>query len=252
MGEYMRCCTPENIHGVCEDYRAAISVDFEMDRADFEAGRRIDCPVLVLWGERSHVERHFAPMEAWQAHASNLVGGRRLPSGHYPAEQCRTRPRRSSCGSLGTEGGDGAEAPLDGKVALITGAVRRMRRAIALALAGDGAAVVINTRSSREEAEALVAEIEGHGGRALVALADVTEEAAVQAMVDRNNRAIRPDRHPDQQRRRPAAGAAHRDQPRRMAAHHRDHRRWRLSVCPGMPAGPWLPAAAGRWSASAG
>jgi 3-oxoacyl-[acyl-carrier protein] reductase len=73
---------------------------------------------------------------------------------------------------------------LEGRVALITGAVRRIGRAIALALAGDGAAVVVNTRSSREEAKAVAAEIESRGGRALVQLADVTDEAAVQAMVD--------------------------------------------------------------------
>ena len=77
-----------------------------------------------------------------------------------------------------------AERSLDGKVALVTGAVRRIGRAIALALAGDGAAVVINTRSSREEAEGVAAEIEAKGGRASVQLADVTDEAAVQAMVD--------------------------------------------------------------------
>jgi 3-oxoacyl-[acyl-carrier protein] reductase len=73
---------------------------------------------------------------------------------------------------------------LEGRVALITGAVRRIGRASALALAGEGAAVVINTRRSREEAEAVAAEIEERGGRALVKLADVTVEAAVQAMVD--------------------------------------------------------------------
>jgi 3-oxoacyl-[acyl-carrier protein] reductase len=73
---------------------------------------------------------------------------------------------------------------LEGRVALITGAVRRIGRAIALALAGDGAAVVINTRRSRDEADAVAAEIEKRGGRALVQLADLTDEAAVQAMVD--------------------------------------------------------------------
>jgi haloacetate dehalogenase len=87
MAEYIRCCTPENIHAVCEDYRAAISVDFEMDRIDLEAGRRLECPLLVLWGERSHVERNFEPVVAWSHYASAIAGARKLPCGHYPAEQ---------------------------------------------------------------------------------------------------------------------------------------------------------------------
>jgi 3-oxoacyl-[acyl-carrier protein] reductase len=78
---------------------------------------------------------------------------------------------------------DGGTAQLNGRVALVTGAVRRIGRAIALALAGDGAAVVINTRSSRAEADGVAAEIEAAGGRALVHLADVTDEAVVAGMV---------------------------------------------------------------------
>jgi len=73
---------------------------------------------------------------------------------------------------------------LAGQVALITGAVRRIGRATALALAGDGAAVVINARNSKEEADAVAAEIAAGGGEAMVHLADVTDESAVQAMVD--------------------------------------------------------------------
>jgi 3-oxoacyl-[acyl-carrier protein] reductase len=77
-----------------------------------------------------------------------------------------------------------SDRPLEGAVALITGAARRIGRATALALAGQGAAIVVNTRSARAEAEAVAAEIEALGGQALVHLADVTDEAAVQAMVD--------------------------------------------------------------------
>lgn len=73
---------------------------------------------------------------------------------------------------------------LEGRVALVTGAARRIGRAIALALADDGAAVVINARRSRDEAEAVAAEIGKRGGRALVQLADVTDEAAVRGMVE--------------------------------------------------------------------
>ena len=71
---------------------------------------------------------------------------------------------------------------LDGQVALITGAVRRNGRAMAHALAADGAAVVINARRSAGEAQQVRAEIESKGGRALVCLADITDEAAVERM----------------------------------------------------------------------
>ena len=74
------------------------------------------------------------------------------------------------------------EKRLEGKVALITGGVRRIGKAIALALAEEGAAIVVNARRSREEADTLAAEIEAGGGQALVHLADVTDEAAVAAM----------------------------------------------------------------------
>jgi haloacetate dehalogenase len=85
--EYARCCTPENIHAVCEDYRANVTVDMAMDTADFEAGRKIDCPVAVYWGELSHTEKFFDPRKAWPAYASNIVKLKPLPCGHYPAEQ---------------------------------------------------------------------------------------------------------------------------------------------------------------------
>ena len=85
--EYARCCTPENIHAVCEDYRANVSVDMAMDTADFDAGRKIECPVAVYWGELSHTEKFFNPREAWPRYASNIVKLMPLPCGHYPAEQ---------------------------------------------------------------------------------------------------------------------------------------------------------------------
>jgi 3-oxoacyl-[acyl-carrier protein] reductase len=71
---------------------------------------------------------------------------------------------------------------LDGRVAVVTGAGRNIGRAIALALAQGGAAVVINARTNRAEADAVVREIEGSGGQALACLADVTDGAAVAAM----------------------------------------------------------------------
>jgi 3-oxoacyl-[acyl-carrier protein] reductase len=73
---------------------------------------------------------------------------------------------------------------LDGQVAIVTGGVRRIGRAIALALAAEGAAIVVNARSSKAEGDALVQELEGIGARALLHLADITDEAAVARMVE--------------------------------------------------------------------
>jgi 3-oxoacyl-[acyl-carrier protein] reductase len=73
---------------------------------------------------------------------------------------------------------------LHGKVALVTGAVRRNGRAIAHALAREGAMVVINTRRSRDEAEKVRGEIEGMGAASMVCVADITDEAAVARMFE--------------------------------------------------------------------
>src|SRR3954470_24452789 len=79
------------------------------------------------------------------------------------------------------------DGQLAGKVALITGAVRRNGRAIALALAREGAAIVINTRVSRDEAERVRGEVEALGARAMVCIADITDENAVREMFDAVN-----------------------------------------------------------------
>jgi len=71
---------------------------------------------------------------------------------------------------------------LAGKVAIVTGAGRNIGRAIALHLAAAGASVVVNARSNQAEADAVVAEIEAAGGKAMAFLADVGDAAAVEAM----------------------------------------------------------------------
>jgi 3-oxoacyl-[acyl-carrier protein] reductase len=79
---------------------------------------------------------------------------------------------------------------LDGKVAIVTGAGRNIGRAIALALAEAGAAIVVNARQSHDEAEATRAEIERCSGRAVVAMADVTVPDQVAAMADAAHKAF--------------------------------------------------------------
>src|SRR3977135_2027610 len=75
--------------------------------------------------------------------------------------------------------------PLAGRVALVTGAGRNIGRAIALMLAEDGAAVVVNARSNKAEADAVAAEIAARGGQAISVIADIADAAAVDRMVAR-------------------------------------------------------------------
>ena len=74
---------------------------------------------------------------------------------------------------------------LGGKVALVTGGANGVGRAICLALADEGATVAVNYRNSADEAQAVVAEIVGKGGKAIAIAADVGDLAAVTAMVEK-------------------------------------------------------------------
>ncbi len=90
LAEYKRCFrNPQTIHAICEDYRATFGVDLDMDTKDFEAGRKIDCPVLLLWGATGGVGRNSRPSpgEIWQRYASNIAGAKALPCGHYLSEE---------------------------------------------------------------------------------------------------------------------------------------------------------------------
>jgi haloacetate dehalogenase len=88
LAEYIRCFkNPATIHAMCEDYRATATVDLAMDTVDFNAGRKVTTPLLVLWGATGSVGRHFKPLEIWQRYASNIVGAEALPCGHYLAEE---------------------------------------------------------------------------------------------------------------------------------------------------------------------
>ena len=85
--EYVRCARdPAAVHGWCEDYRAAASIDLEHDREDREGGRRVSCPLLVLWGRHGVIERCFSPLDEWRRVAKD-VRGKALDCGHYIAEE---------------------------------------------------------------------------------------------------------------------------------------------------------------------
>ena len=99
---------------------------------------------------------------------------------------------------------------LDGLVALVPGGGGGIGSALAVALAGAGANVVVGGRT-QESLDATVAQVEAAGGEGLAVVADATDEADAERLVQRGGRALRPPRHPDQRgRRRRRQGPAQR------------------------------------------
>jgi haloacetate dehalogenase len=87
LAEYERCLSlPGTAHALCEDYRAAATIDLEHDRADRAAGRRVTQPLQVLWGERGIIARCFDALAEWRRVADD-VQGHALPCGHYIPEE---------------------------------------------------------------------------------------------------------------------------------------------------------------------
>ena len=85
--EYVRCFSdPDVIRASCEDYRAAASIDLEHDEVDAAAGRRVECPLLVLWGAEGFVGRAYDVVDVWDTYAAD-VRGRSLDGGHFLAEE---------------------------------------------------------------------------------------------------------------------------------------------------------------------
>lgn len=83
--DYLRCYQNEAmIHAVCEDYRAASTVDLEDDEQDWH--KRIESPLLLLWGSKGTVGQLYNVIETWQDKARNIQGYA-LPCGHSPHEE---------------------------------------------------------------------------------------------------------------------------------------------------------------------
>jgi len=81
---------PQSVHAICEEYRAAATIDVAIDNKDRGAGRRIGCPVLALWGEGGPLDSWYedagGPLGIWRDWAS-AVSGRAIPGGHFFPEQ---------------------------------------------------------------------------------------------------------------------------------------------------------------------
>lgn len=84
LDEYLTCFqTPEVIHGACEDYRAAATIDIAHDNSD---PSKLAMPMLALWGQDGAIDAHFDCLALWKERAENVTGWA-LPGGHYMAEQ---------------------------------------------------------------------------------------------------------------------------------------------------------------------
>jgi haloacetate dehalogenase len=83
--EYLRAFKdPATIHAMCEDYRAAASIDLEHDEADLT--KKIECPLLTLWGAKGAMQQLYDVPATWRERAMN-VSGKGLPCGHWMPEE---------------------------------------------------------------------------------------------------------------------------------------------------------------------
>ena len=77
---------PWRVHAMCEDYRAGAYADYEIDKADFEAGKKITIPMLALWGDAGIASAAATPLDTWKKWATK-VSGAPVDSGHFLTEE---------------------------------------------------------------------------------------------------------------------------------------------------------------------
>ena len=82
---------PNTIRGICEDYRAAASIDLVHDRDSRRIGHRIQCPLHVLWGTKGIIGKFYNPLDLWQQYCDAKVTGHEVHSGHYLPEENPTK-----------------------------------------------------------------------------------------------------------------------------------------------------------------
>ncbi len=78
---------PENISGMCEDYRAAAGIDLEHDRESRAADVKVRCPMLVLWGDKGKIGRWYDALAIWRQYCTADILGGTVASGHYLPEE---------------------------------------------------------------------------------------------------------------------------------------------------------------------
>ncbi|MFF5202476.1 alpha/beta fold hydrolase [Micromonospora parva] len=91
---------PATAHAICEEFRAAATVDYQQDEAD-RGNRKIACPVLFLWSQRGQVAKLYDdPMAIWREWADD-VRGEPVPVGHFIPEEAPDETSRQLLDFLG-------------------------------------------------------------------------------------------------------------------------------------------------------
>ena len=86
--EYVKCFNYKTIRGSCEDYRASPSCDLDMDNIDYEKKNKINCPFLVLWGNKSDTGKVWGDvLKTWGEYSISKPIGEGLDCGHYLQEE---------------------------------------------------------------------------------------------------------------------------------------------------------------------
>jgi haloacetate dehalogenase len=79
-------CEPNRVAATCEDYRAGATIDYEHDRADLDAGKKIQPPLLALWGSKGIATSVDDPLEIWRGWSAS-VAGTAVACGHFLPEE---------------------------------------------------------------------------------------------------------------------------------------------------------------------
>ena len=86
--DYLECIkNPETINAICEDYRAAATIDMIDDKKSRDDNIKINVPLLILWGNKGKLEQWYQTLSIWKKYCSKEVKGNAINSGHYLAEE---------------------------------------------------------------------------------------------------------------------------------------------------------------------
>ncbi len=91
---------PAAIHGACEDYRAAATIDLVHDAESDAAGRKLAMPLLALWGARGIVARKFDVLATWREKSAASVEGHAIDCGHFLPEEAPEATLKALLGFL--------------------------------------------------------------------------------------------------------------------------------------------------------